>query len=205
MQAPGFSYYALRSPNQLALATPDGRHWSRGELLEECRRLAGAPTARDKAGADNPADDATRLTRALAFESRVSGSVADLPSAALADYGKKMRALPISTGDHNVLYCVAPVDGGDKLTWALAALHHGHALVVAGEWRPQHMLRAMERYRVTTAFLDEHQAKDLLRMEEEARGACDTSSLRYLIVDTSGTSTALRRKLAARFDLTLPG
>jgi long-chain acyl-CoA synthetase len=35
----GFWNYAQRDPEKLALVTPDGRHWTRGELLALCNRI----------------------------------------------------------------------------------------------------------------------------------------------------------------------
>ena len=35
----GFWNFARRDPSKLALVDPDGREWSRGELLTECNRL----------------------------------------------------------------------------------------------------------------------------------------------------------------------
>ena len=40
MESLGFRHFADQSPNHLALAAPDGRHWSRGELYSESCSLA---------------------------------------------------------------------------------------------------------------------------------------------------------------------
>ena len=37
---PGFWKFAAANPAQLALVDPEGREWSRGELLAECNRIA---------------------------------------------------------------------------------------------------------------------------------------------------------------------
>lgn len=39
MSTLGFSQFAAQSPGKLALAAPDGRHWSRGELLAKCHQI----------------------------------------------------------------------------------------------------------------------------------------------------------------------
>ena len=39
MSSPGFWHFAQQAPTKLALAAPDGRHWSRGELRDECDRI----------------------------------------------------------------------------------------------------------------------------------------------------------------------
>ncbi len=39
MSSIGFWHFAQQAPGKLALAAPDGRHWSRGELLDECKRI----------------------------------------------------------------------------------------------------------------------------------------------------------------------
>ncbi|MEH6570272.1 MAG: AMP-binding protein [Halioglobus sp.] len=40
MSTLGFSQFAEQNPGKLALAAPDGRHWSRGELLAKCHQIA---------------------------------------------------------------------------------------------------------------------------------------------------------------------
>lgn len=40
MSTLGFSQFAAQDPGKLALAAPDGRHWSRGELLAKCHQIA---------------------------------------------------------------------------------------------------------------------------------------------------------------------
>jgi long-chain acyl-CoA synthetase len=39
MTSLGFRHFASQAPCKLALAAPDGRHWSRGELRDECERI----------------------------------------------------------------------------------------------------------------------------------------------------------------------
>ena len=40
MAEQGFWNYARREPDKLVLIDPDERHWTRGELLAECNRVA---------------------------------------------------------------------------------------------------------------------------------------------------------------------
>lgn len=40
MESVGFRHFAKRSPHHLAVAAPDGRHWTRGELCIEADQLA---------------------------------------------------------------------------------------------------------------------------------------------------------------------
>ena len=42
MSTQGFSHFASNAPCRFALATPDGRHWSRGEFLEKLHKTAHA-------------------------------------------------------------------------------------------------------------------------------------------------------------------
>lgn len=39
MSSPGFWQFAQQAPGKLALAAPDGRHWSRCELRDECEQV----------------------------------------------------------------------------------------------------------------------------------------------------------------------
>ena len=205
MPSQGFGQHARQSPNHLAIAAPDGRHWSRGELWNECQRLAGQSSTSTRHNGEFKTDAATSavslIAQALAMETYAPPTSATSLSKMLEAYAQRIQALGVAPGDENVHFCVAPSRHGDNLTWALASLHHGHALVLAGSWQAEQMLRAVHRYRVTTAYLESGQAQDLLSLDDDALGAYDTSSLRHLIVDAAGTSREVQGQLQARLGI----
>lgn len=53
MDPAGFCHFAALAPHMLALAAPDGRHWSRGELCLEVTRLARGLANRGVIPGDN--------------------------------------------------------------------------------------------------------------------------------------------------------
>ncbi len=209
MPSQGFGQYARLSPNHLAIAAPDGRHWSRGELWSECQRCAGRSISAARAQVKNANDAATSavnlIAQALAVEACAQPAAVNELSKMLKAYRHRMQALGIEPREDNVHYCVAPSGHGDSLTWVLASLHHGHAVVLAREWQPEQMLRAVQRYQVTTAYLDDRQARDLLSLDDDAFSGYDTSSLRQLIHDDTGSASGTRRELQARLGIAVPG
>jgi long-chain acyl-CoA synthetase len=50
----GFWNFARRDPDQLALVDPDGREWTRGELLARCNRSHGCALGLKKGDAWRP-------------------------------------------------------------------------------------------------------------------------------------------------------
>ena len=205
MPSRGFHFHARQSPNQLAIAAPDGRHWSRGELWEECESLtrrAATTACREGRYPDASPPDAARLiAKALAFGAQARRNNQPSTAAIVDAYQEKIESLGIQPYGDNVHFCVSPDENSDNLSWALASLHHGHALVLAAEWRPELMLRAIERYRVSTVFLDGNQAHDLLILNDRVRSCFDISSVSHLILDLQGHPPCRYRDLQDWFGL----
>jgi long-chain acyl-CoA synthetase len=145
------------------------------------------------------------IARTLAFEAQTRRNGIPGTAAMIDAYRERIGSLGIQPGGGNVHFCVSPDENSDNLSWALASLHHGHALVLAAEWRPEQMLRAIERYRVITVFLDGHQASDLLLLEDKVRGRFDISSVRHLILDLQGHPAGLYSDLQDWFVLPRTG
>ena len=170
MQTHDFSYYARESPYRLALVEPDGRHWSRAELQQECNRFAGelkrpTPASRGRLAGSLPNN---AHTIALALAERKSGD------SVLTPFG-------ISPEQENVHYCGLSLADPGARTWAIGSLHHGHAVILVDRWTPEGMLRDIARYRVTTSYMVPEQFMQLLNLPPGLRAAYATSSIRHII------------------------
>jgi hypothetical protein len=208
MLSPGFDHHARRAPHHLAIAAPDGRHWSRGELWAECERLTSGKSRAVVAGRHlvngSPPDATSLILSALAHEASSPGTRPE-PSEIVQAYQARIASLEMQTQGNNVHFCVAPEENSDNLAWAVASLHLGHALVLAAEWHPARMLRAVQHYRVGTLFLDSRQARDLLSVSEGVRDAYDITSVRHLILDLQGAPAGIYAELQDWFGLPRQG
>ena len=81
----------------------------------------------------------------------------------------------------NVHLVVSPLYHTAVLTFASAAMHLGHTLVLMDKWTPQGTLERIERYRVTTSHMVPTQFHRLLALPEEEREKTDVSSLRVMV------------------------
>lgn len=181
MEAVGFRHFARLSPNRLALAAPDGRHWSRGELWAECERLIPTRPTRAREPAISIPNCAGLIAGSLAFEFDSATSDTLDPPLGIETARRLMEPFGIQTEQDNVHYCALPLECEEKLAWILASLHFGHSVVVASHWDANNMLQDIAHYRITTSCLTVEQADDLLSLPEEARSLFATASLRYLI------------------------
>ncbi|NCF16687.1 MAG: hypothetical protein GWP63_00470 [Haliea sp.] len=205
MQAIGFRHFAKQSPNHLALAAPDGRHWSRGELLAECDRLVmnqsgSSPRQHASTGASLP-NSAGLVAIALAFQIESPEQSMIDPPQALEKARARMLPLGIQPDTLNVHYCVSPGSDTDSLDWALASLYFGHPVVLADEWNALHMLRDIERYRVTSLYLSEECAREFMCLTGDFCERYDTSSMRHLVVNGTIEHSKDNQPLYTWFDL----
>lgn len=198
MEAVGFRHFARLSPNRLALATPDGRHWSRGELWAECERLIHIRPAHAREPAISVPNCAGLIAGSLAFEFDSVATDALDPPLAIEKARRLMEPFGIQPGQDNVHYCVLPLEGEEKLAWALASLHFGHSVVLADHWDANNMLQDIEHYRITTSCLTPAQADDLLLLSEQAPCLYDTASMQQLIPIGKPYPSAVSRALANR-------
>ncbi|GAA4883258.1 AMP-binding protein [Saccharopolyspora cebuensis] len=82
------------------------------------------------------------------------------------------------TGTHLVL---SPLHHAAPGTFATAALHFGHTVVLAGSRDPEPVLALVERHRVTTTFTVPTVLHRMLRLPAAVRARYDTSSLRSVV------------------------
>ena len=196
MPSLGFRHFAQQSPNHLALAAPDGRHWSRGELYAECDRLGRSQQVSAQVGRDGVASlphCAGLIAMALAFEIEDPAMVSLDPPQVIENARRRMQPFGIEPEQDNVHYCVSPQQCDEAMAWALASLHYGHPVVLADKWEAESMLQNIERYKVTTCYLTPDQFRVLLSLPEEIRSAYDVSSLRHLIDGGTATANSLPR------------
>jgi len=279
----GFWPFAEENPAQLALVDPEGREWSRGELLAECNRIAhglkslglekgdtvaavlpncaeflalnlaitqigmylvpvnwhlAAPEvayilndseakvfiAHEQVAeiAAKAAADTKIPSRALlaigdidGFESfakliadqpgtlpmdRLAGSVVNYTSGTTGKPKAVVRAtgaadpesiagmlstmlslFGIQPEDKNVHFCGSPLYHTGVMVWAINSLHFGHAVVLVTRWDAEEMLKAIDRYKVTTSHMVPTQFTRLLKLPEEVKNQYDVSSTRHMI------------------------
>jgi long-chain acyl-CoA synthetase len=87
----------------------------------------------------------------------------------------------IMPADDNVHLVVSPLYHTAVLTFASAAQHLGHTVVLMDKWTPQGTLERIEKYRVTTSHMVPTQFVRLLALPDEIRGTYDVSSTRVMV------------------------
>jgi long-chain acyl-CoA synthetase len=85
-----------------------------------------------------------------------------------------------------------PLFHGAPGSWATAALHRGHTVVLADRWDSERFLSTVERYRVTTAQLAPVHFFRLLQLSEDVRKRFDVSSLQ--VISHAGAPTPIETK-----------
>jgi long-chain acyl-CoA synthetase len=85
-----------------------------------------------------------------------------------------------------------PLFHGAPGSWATAALHRGHTVVLTGKWDAERFLQVVERYRVTTAQLAPVHFFRLLQLPQDVRDRFDVSSLR--VISHAGAPTPIETK-----------
>ncbi len=284
MNTMSFWNFAQNTPEQLALVAPDGRSWSRGELLEECNKLvhglrelgleAGDAVA---AVLPNSAEYvALYLAAAQAGYYLVPmnwhltgpevayiledsgakaffchGSTAEASRAAIQESGFNPEAAFVIGEDHegfrsyqtflasqsveipedrmtgmvmfytsgttgrpkgvrrpvvqadpdsmasmmamfpmlfgiqseqsNVHFCGSPLYHTAVMTWVSNSLHLGHGVVIHQKWDSEEVLKAFEKYKVTTTHVVPTKMVRLLKLPEDIRKQYDVSSMKHML------------------------
>jgi long-chain acyl-CoA synthetase len=92
-------------------------------------------------------------------------------------FGRAFQFQPL-TGVHLVS---AGMHHGGCQSFFHGALHVGQALAILGKFDPEKTLKAIERYKVTTAYMVPTQFVRLLRLPQEVKDRYDTSSLEVVV------------------------
>jgi long-chain acyl-CoA synthetase len=91
----------------------------------------------------------------------------------------------------SMLYHAAPLDG------ARIALEMGHGVVLMDAWEPLAALEAIERRRVTTAFMTPTMFVRLLSLPDEVRASRCTKSLRFVVHGGAPCAPDVKRRMLA--------
>ena len=141
---------------------------------------AGQPTARP---ADRKAGAVMNYTSGTTGRPKgVRRPLADIDPDTMAQAGTFLHSLfGIEPYEDNVHLTVAPLYHTAVGQFTQSALHAGHRVVLMDRWTPEGTLERIERHRVTTSHMVPTMFHRLLQLPDEARAACDVSSLRVVI------------------------
>ena len=83
--------------------------------------------------------------------------------------------------DDNVHIVGSPLYHTAVLMFAGSSLHLGHTVVVMEKWKPEEMLRLIDKYKVTTSHMVPTQFHRMLQLPKEVRDKYDCSSTRTMV------------------------
>jgi len=115
----------------------------------------------------------------------------DVPPSATWFFG----LLGIQPFDGHVHVCGSPLYHTAVLSFATISIQLGHPVVLMDRWEPEHMLRLIERHRVTHSHLVPTQFRRLLALPEEVRTAYDLSSMRVMVHSAAPCPPELKRRM----------
>ena len=87
----------------------------------------------------------------------------------------------VTPEDDNVHICGSPLYHTAVLMFAGSSLHLGHTMVLMDKWKPEEMLRLIDKYKVTTSHMVPTQFNRLLQLPQEVRDKYDCSSTRTMV------------------------
>ncbi|HEX6353712.1 acyl-CoA synthetase [Actinophytocola sp.] len=97
-------------------------------------------------------------------------------------------------GDH-VHLCGSPMYHTAVLNFVAHSVQLGHTAVLMDRWRPEEMLRLIEKYRVTHSHMVPTQFHRLLELPEDVRERYDVSSLRCMIHGAAPCPQEVKRRM----------
>jgi long-chain acyl-CoA synthetase len=104
-------------------------------------------------------------------------------------------ALGVSLEDDNVHLCSAMLYHAAPLEGVRNALEMGHAVALMGSWDAADMLNAIERFRVTTAFMTPTMFVRLLQLPDEERERRSVRSLRFVVHGGAPCPPDIKRRM----------
>ncbi|MGO9854391.1 MAG: AMP-binding protein [Acidimicrobiales bacterium] len=110
---------------------------------------------------------------------------------ALKSFGHAFQFQPLS-GVHLVS---AGMHHGGCQGFYLGALNVGQALAILGKFDPEKTLAAIERYRVTTAYMVPTQFVRMLRLPDEVKKKYDLSSLQVVVHSAAPCPLAVKQQM----------
>ncbi len=87
----------------------------------------------------------------------------------------------VTPENDNVHICGSPLYHTAVLMFAGSSLHLGHTMVLMDKWKPEEMLRLIDKYKVTTSHMVPTQFNRLLQLPKEVRDKYDCSSTRTMV------------------------
>ncbi|MGB3444546.1 MAG: acyl-CoA synthetase [Actinophytocola sp.] len=97
--------------------------------------------------------------------------------------------------DGHVHICGSPLYHTAVLNFVANSVQLGHTAVLMDRWRPEEMLRLIDRYRVTHSHMVPTQFHRLLELPEEVRSRYDVSSLRCMIHGAAPCPQEVKRRM----------
>ncbi|MFN2543389.1 MAG: acyl-CoA synthetase [Actinomycetota bacterium] len=101
----------------------------------------------------------------------------------------------IMPAQDNVHLVVSPLYHTAVLTFASAAMHLGHTVVLMDKWTPEGTLERIGRYRVTTSHMVPTQFHRLLALPDERRREADVSSLRVMVHSAAPCPVEVKQRM----------
>ena len=97
--------------------------------------------------------------------------------------------------DGHVHICGSPLYHTAVLNFVANSIQLGHTAVLMDRWRPEEMLRLIEKHRVTHSHMVPTQFHRLLDLPEEVRSRYDVSSLRCMIHGAAPCPHEVKRRM----------
>ena len=115
----------------------------------------------------------------------------DVPVAATGFFG----IFGLGPHDGHVHLCGSPLYHTAVLNFVSISIQLGHTAVLMDRWRPEEMLRLIEKHRVTHSHMVPTQFTRLLALPEEVRRGYDVSSLRNMIHGAAPCPNEVKRAM----------
>ena len=103
----------------------------------------------------------------------------------------------ITPEDGNVHITGSPLYHTAVLMFAGSSFHLGHTVVVMDKWKPEEMLRLIDKYRVTTSHMVPTQFNRMLQLPEEVRARYDCSSTRAMVHAAAPCPIPIKQQMIA--------
>jgi long-chain acyl-CoA synthetase len=141
--------------------------------------------------------------RAMVYTSATSG----LPKAVQLSLDDAAQALErtiklhvrvgIELGLGNVHLCASMLYHAGPLEATMIALHMGHVVVLVDRWDPERLLRAIDKYHVTTTAMAPAMFVRMLKLPEQVRRKYSVASLRRVVHTGAPCSVEVKRRMIA--------
>jgi long-chain acyl-CoA synthetase len=115
----------------------------------------------------------------------------EVPGAALWFFG----IFGLQPFDDHVHICGSPLYHTAVLNFVANSIQLGHTAVLMDRWRPEEMLRLIDKHRVTHSHMVPTQFHRLLELPEEVRSKYDVSSLRCMIHGAAPCPHEVKRRM----------